>query len=114
MDSKLVLQALLASWSAESCSKYDPANPAKGQCSVTAIVIHERFGGEILKTEVAGRYHFYNRIAGKTWDFTKDQFPGEITYLPLPSSAAEAQTDCTQAQVAVLREKFNGYLSGRE
>lgn len=108
-----VLQALYASWSRKSCSRYDPATPATGQCSVTAIVIHELFGGEILKTRVAGSYHFYNRIKGELCDFTMDQFAGAIPYLNLQSSVAEALTDCTEEQVAALRAGVILHLAGR-
>jgi hypothetical protein len=37
-------------WSIESSSKWTPQNPAKEQCGVTALVVNDIFGGEILKT----------------------------------------------------------------
>ncbi|MEB9972481.1 hypothetical protein P4K82_12925 [Bacillus cereus] len=42
----------LQSWSIESSSKWTLNNPAMGQCGVTALVINDLFGGEILMTEL--------------------------------------------------------------
>ena len=63
-------QQLRRSWSIETSSRWQPGNPASGQCGVTALVVHDKFGGEILKTDVNGAWHFYNRIDGRRVDFT--------------------------------------------
>ena len=58
---------------------------------MTALVVHDRFGGEILKTDVNGAWHFYNRIDGKRVDFTgMSQFDSPIGYDDVPSSRDEA------------------------
>ena len=54
-------QQLRRSWSIETSSGWQPGNPASGQCGVTALVVHDKLGGEILKTDVNGAWHFYNR-----------------------------------------------------
>jgi hypothetical protein len=52
------LQAIIRSgWSSESCDPVDlqdwsPQNPARGQCAVTALVLQEILGGELLLAEV--------------------------------------------------------------
>ena len=47
-------QQLRRSWSIETSSHWTHDNPASGQCGVTALVVHDKFGGEILKTDVNG------------------------------------------------------------
>jgi len=51
-------QQLRRSWSPETSSGWTRDNPASGQCGVTALVVHDKFGGEILKTDVNGRLAF--------------------------------------------------------
>lgn len=97
------LQARLQrAWSLETSSRWSPDNPACGQCSVTALAVHKLYGGELLKTPAPGGMHFYNRIAGKRWDFTASQFAEPIAYADEPSSPGEALGDTTQAQVTSL------------
>ncbi len=40
------------------------------QTSLISLLIHDIFGGEILKTHKNKGWHFYNRIEGKRIDFT--------------------------------------------
>jgi hypothetical protein len=61
-----LLNALFKSWSLESSSKWSEDTPAKGQCGVTALVVNDIFGGEILKTKLADGWFFYNRINGES------------------------------------------------
>ena len=44
--------------------------PDPGQDSVISLLIHDVFGGEILKTHAKKKWHFYNRIDGERVDFT--------------------------------------------
>lgn len=53
-----ITDALLQSWSLQSSSKWTKDNPAKGQCGVTALVVNDLFGGEIMKTKLPGGWHF--------------------------------------------------------
>lgn len=74
IDVNLIQAALVNAWSARTSSLWAVENPARGQCSVTACVIHKLFGGEILKTFTAEGWHFYNRLNGLGFDFTASQF----------------------------------------
>lgn len=107
--------ALLRSWSAETSICYSKDAPRSyGQCAPTAIVIWERFGGEILKTDgwpPEGR-HFYNRIDGTSYDFTSDQFEDpqdlhKIVYRDLPSSFEEAMRETLPGQIEAMRKSFD-------
>lgn len=72
---------LLTVWSIESSSKWSPQNPANGQCGVTALVVNDFLGGEILKTKTPDGWHYYNKIDGIRCDFTESQF-AKNTALP--------------------------------
>ena len=96
---------LRRAWSVETGRHWRPDNPASGQCGVTALVVHDKLGGEILKTDVNGAWHFYNRVDARRVDFTMSQFESPISYDDLPSNRAEALNDCSQAQYELLCER---------
>ena len=75
--------AVRASWGADTTDepeRWSPANPALGQCVVTALLVRELLGGEILVANVVrdGRRvdnHAWNRLpSGLTIDLTRTQF----------------------------------------
>lgn len=92
-------------WSAASSTRWRAENPAAGQCSVTALLVHELFGGEILKTRVGADWHFYNFLGGTRRDFTESQFAVPITYDDAPSGRADAMTDTSPQQYEALRSR---------
>ncbi|UPJ47551.1 hypothetical protein IVB30_30395 [Bradyrhizobium sp. 200] len=98
-------QQLRRSWSIETSSHWQCDNPASGQCGVTALVVHDWLGGEILKTDVNGAWHFYNRIDGKRVDFTMGQFDSPIGYDDVPSSRDEALGNCSKRQYELLKSR---------
>lgn len=91
-------------WSIHSSSKWTRENPARGQCSVTALVIQDIFGGEIYKTPTSEGWHFYNKINEQYYDLTASQFSKEIEYLHVPSSRQEAFSDTNEKQYSYLRK----------
>lgn len=99
---------LARAWSSRTASLWSAENPARGQCSVTSIAVHDLLGGEILKTDVDGAWHFYNLLGGERRDFTASQFPAPIAYRDLPSSREEALADTSEAQLAALRKALDG------
>lgn len=105
-DEKIVKSLLKKCWSRESSSLWTVENPARGQCGVTALVIQDCFGGEILKTLVDGKNHFYNKIDGLKYDFTADQFQLPPNYSDFPSSGEEAFSDTNQNQYSYLLCRF--------
>ncbi|WP_079053865.1 YunG family protein [Streptomyces graminilatus] len=92
--------ALRASWGVDTCApedvpKWHPGNPARGQCGVTALVVHDLFGGDLVCGEVRVEgevvdYHWWNRFGqGIEIDLTREQFgpgesvgPGEVVVRP--------------------------------
>jgi hypothetical protein len=89
-------------WSSKTSSLWTADNPARGQCSVTALVAQHLFGGELLKTSVGGQDHFYNRFEGQVVDFTASQFATLPEYFHLPASVDEAFADTDHQQFEAL------------
>jgi hypothetical protein len=103
------LAPLLASaWSAKTSSRWRADNPALGQCSVTALVVHRLCGGEILKTDTEDGPHFYNRIEGLRHDFTGSQFADLPAYSDFPSDVDEAMAETSAEQFAALLRGVGG------
>ncbi|MCC8479396.1 hypothetical protein ACH4TM_28985 [Streptomyces parvus] len=83
-------QALRGSWSAETCTpeyrdRWTPDNPARDQCGVTAMVLNDLLGGELIRGEVhvdgvRTDFHWWNRLGlGVEIDLTREQFGPEET-----------------------------------
>ncbi len=73
--------ALLKAWSLETCSPRfrgawsSEENPSAGQCSITAAIVREFFGGEVLGLPLeGGGMHSFNLIDGKMIDLACEQF----------------------------------------
>ena len=82
-------EAIRASWGADTSddAAWSEDNPTLGQCAVTAYVMREHFGGEILVAPVVpsdvNDHHLWNRLpSGEEIDFTFDQFKDGQTLGP--------------------------------
>ncbi len=65
--------------------KWTPDNPAYGQCAVTALVIQDLLGGDLLRGTVNGVSHYWNRLPdGTEIDLTKSQFGGTVCRTDIP------------------------------
>ena len=67
----VVYEALKQSETPEKDSGLSSFLKTSGQDSLISLLIHDVFGGEILKTYKNKNWHFYNRIDGERLDFTK-------------------------------------------
>jgi hypothetical protein len=105
-DPDEIQRALRRAWSSSTASQWTANNPAAGQCNVTALLIHELFGGELLKTPLPDGDHFYNRIEGQRYDFTASQFDQPIAYMDLPAHRADVEGGATNDELAELRAAF--------
>ena len=87
--------AVRAAWALDTCDPVDAddwsaANPSRGQCGSTALVIHDLLGGELLIAEVVRSdgsrqgVHYWNLLAdGTELDLTREQFAdGELIQQP--------------------------------
>ncbi|MEY4239126.1 MAG: hypothetical protein RL339_1727 [Pseudomonadota bacterium] len=90
-------------WSGETIpDAFDPANPCRNQCAVTALALQHLMGGDIVKTATKGGTHFYNRIDGRYWDLATDQFDEPIPYDNTLTTAAEAFEHASEAHLQAL------------
>jgi hypothetical protein len=78
--------ALRTAWNADTSSDptaWSASNPAWGQCAITALVVQDELGGELLRAAAPGGSHYWNRLPdGTEVDLTREQFgqgftPGE-------------------------------------
>jgi hypothetical protein len=79
-------RALRSSWAADTCSPDDAArvpwssdNPAWGHCDVTALVVNDLLGGDLVVGEVRvdgeqHGYHWWNRLPTGVEILTREQF----------------------------------------
>ncbi len=70
------------------------------------MVVQDELGGEILKTDVNGAWHFYNQVGGKRVDFTMSQFDSPILYDDLTSNRHEAIQDTTPELYRLLKDRM--------
>jgi hypothetical protein len=73
----VVYEALKRIETPESDSRLSSFIKTSGQDSLISLLIHDVFGGEILKTHKNKSWHFYNMIDGERVDFTKTGKPVE-------------------------------------
>ncbi|WP_434739410.1 YunG family protein [Micromonospora sp. SH-82] len=90
LDLETLRPILRATWTADTCDPHDlpdwrPDNPARGQCGVTALIVQDHLGGDLILGEVLAHgtkvgHHYWNRLPdGRHVDLTADQFrPEEV------------------------------------
>ena len=83
----ILTNALRVAWSKESSSdkNWTPSNPSAGQCAITACIIQDYLGGEIMHVTATlsnGEKvsHYYNDLNSAEIDLTKQQFPEGTTF----------------------------------
>ena len=76
--------ALLHIWCAETCAprmrdKWTSANPTLGQCSITAFLVQDIFGGVVRGIpRSGGSFHCFNVVGDCVFDLTSEQFGDEV------------------------------------
>ena len=81
---ELRMELHLFGWSAQTSSSklWDSNHSSRGQCAVTALVVQDRYGGDLLRVVVndpelpgLSGSHYYNRLPdGRIVDLTRNQF----------------------------------------
>ena len=77
-------------WSVETCAprlrgKWSEENKTCGQCSITAFLAQDIFGGKVCGIRRPdGNYHCYNVVDGHTFDLTSEQFRENLDYRDNP------------------------------
>lgn len=74
-------------WCRETCAprmqdEWSEENKTLGQCSITAFLVQDIYGGEVYGIlRPGGNYHCYNVVDGKVFDLTSEQFGDEVRTL---------------------------------
>ena len=83
--------------------------PVNGQDTVISLLIHDIFGGEILKTHKESGWHYYNRIDGERVDFSTPQKNKDIdveNFEDLPATPDEPCNYFEQEDYSTFFMKF--------
>jgi hypothetical protein len=105
----IVYETLKQCMALDSNRGLKPDNQREGQDTLISLVIHDIFGGEILKTHARKNWHFYNRIEGERVDFTDSeaQKPAEkLSFEDIPSTPDETYDYVDQADYTNFLMKF--------
>ena len=86
-----------------------PSGPDLNEASLVSLLIHDVFGGEILKTHEKAGWHFYNRIEGKRLDFTsKDigKMTDDVQFEDIPTTPDEINNYFEKEDYSVFFMRF--------
>lgn len=107
----IVYEALKRSQAPDSSRRFTFASHVSGQDSLISLLIHDIFGGEILKTPKKTNWHFYNRIDGERIDFTRletGKSTEVISFEDIPSTPDETYDYIDQVDYSTFFMKFVG------
>ena len=110
----IVYEALKRSLTPGSKRKLTPGNQTKGQDRLISLMIHDIFGGEILKTHRKEDWHYYNMIDGERVDFaaSEPKKPLKDTrFDDIPSTPDETNEYIDQADYSTF---FMGFVRAFE
>ncbi len=111
----LYAEYFLSLWSKETCAprlqeEWSPQNPTLGQCSITAFLVQDLFGGEVYGVlRPGGNYHCYNVIDGVAIDLTSAQFLDEVLCYednPIQERTVHFAKEEKKARYERLRQKL--------
>lgn len=112
--------ALSEIWSADTCAprmraSWTPENKTLGQCSITAFLAQDIFGGKVYGIQRPdGNYHCYNVIGSCCFDLTSEQFGDEVLcYAENPEQFREIHfaKEEKRQRYEDLKEALRQYLS---
>ena len=90
-DPKILYDLLSGIWCADTCAprlrdKWTCDNKTLGQCSITAFLAQDIFGGKVYGIlRPNGNYHCYNVVGDCVFDLTSEQFGSEkLSYADNP------------------------------
>jgi len=84
-------EAIAKSWSRETSDdpqRWSCDNPARGQCAVTALIVQDFFGGDLLRSNINWTPHYWNLLPNRfELDLTKNQFK-EVVFSGTPTQSS--------------------------
>jgi len=112
-------EALSDIWCADTCAprmrdRWTPENRTLGQCSITAFLAQDIFGGEVRGVlREGGNYHCYNVVGDCVFDLTSEQFGDEkLDYSDNPVQTREVHFAKAEKKerYEYLRDSLKKYL----
>ena len=113
--------ALLGLWCADTCAPrmrgdWTADNPTLGQCSITAFLAQDIFGGKVYGVPLKdGGFHCFNVVDGHRFDLTSQQFgDAKLKYDGCPEQiravhfAREEKRQRYEQLRRMLKEKTDG------
>ena len=88
-------------------------NKTVGQCSITAFLVQDIFGGDVYGVEIGeNTYHCFNKINGLVFDLTSEQFNEVLDYdnSTLQSRDTHFSKEEKYERYLYLKKKLNEYL----
>ena len=79
-DQRHLYDILSSLWSEYTCAPrmkkdWNENNKTLGQCSITAFLVQDIFGGEVYGVPLGdGNYHCFNKVGDVIFDLTSEQF----------------------------------------
>ena len=106
-------------WCAQTCAprmrdNWTKENKTMGQCSITAFLAQDIFGGEVYGIlRSGGNYHCYNVIGDCVFDLTSEQFGDEkLVYEGNPEQSREVHFSKVEKyeRYEYLKEALRNYI----
>ncbi len=114
--------ALMNVWCEYSCtprlrSQWTSKNITLGQCSITAFLAQDIFGGKVFGILMQeGNYHCYNVVNNIAFDLTSEQFENEeLSYVNNPEQSREIHFARREKQerYEYLKDELKKFLSSK-
>ena len=104
-------------WCADTCAPrmkadWSPENKTLGQCSITAFLMQDIFGGKVCGVPLGdGNYHCFNVVGDCVFDLTSEQFGAQkLDYGNCPEQ--ERSVHFMKAEKRERYEKLKAALDG--
>ena len=119
---KQLYELLSDLWCAETCAtrmrkNWTPENKTLGQCSVTAFLAQDIYGGEVYGIPLKdGNVHCYNVVGDCVFDLTCEQFGNEVLCYegnPLQTREQHFTKAEKRARYEMLKKMLLELLSGK-
>lgn len=112
-------------WCRKTCAprmqdEWSEDNRTLGQCSITAFLVQDIYGGEVYGIlRPGGNYHCYNVVDGHVFDLTSEQFGEEAASLeyegnPVQSREVHFAKEEKRLRYEYLKSKVEEALSAKE
>ena len=122
-DPRMLYDLLSGIWCAETCAPrmrkdWSPGNPTWGQCSITAFLAQDIFGGKVFGVPLEdGSVHCFNRVGDFEFDLTSEQFGDTaLNYSDCPEQFREVHfaKEEKKLRYEYLRAQLKSILESRQ